>query len=281
LLIVRSVTALITGSCLTAAGFLCAPASIANEGIGLDKARIELGAGSQYWNYQEWSKSGAELNQESGLLAAKVLELNLPVAEYPALFFDFEYSGVTGNISYEGATQSGVRLLTDTDENVTRVSFAARKRLSNDYSLSVGVESRRWQRDIRPTLTTLALSEHYDFNGITFSAGHQTMLNDWTLEITGRGVWWLSSSVAIDLREVGFGEIVIPLKDGYSVGASLAASYAISEAWRLEGEYHVERLYFPYSDAVSVSNGQRSSSFSEPEITHLMHTATVSLVYFW
>lgn len=145
---------------------LIAPVAVAQEG----DIRWEAGVSGQYFNYQETARDGATLNTEKGWLPGFYLSASR------LLPGDFQLAVIVsrakGTVDYEGATQAGYALSTDTTETFTLVGAELATPLPNvlpkSFSGIVGLGYTRWNRKIQPTRYSSHLYEHYrwyEFSG--------------------------------------------------------------------------------------------------------------------
>lgn len=138
----------------------------------------ELGASSQYFYYEETLPDGTIFNTEKGWLPGLYLSAS---ARLPAgLQLNASISRAKGSVDYEGATQTGRALITNTTETLTRVNVELASPLPafspGSLSLIAGVSHTRWNRKIQPTPSTSHLYEHYRWYEFAGGLRHCTTL---------------------------------------------------------------------------------------------------------
>lgn len=123
----------------------------------------ELGANNQYFHYEETLPDGTVFNTEKGWLPGLFLSASVYL---PAdLQLKTSVSRAKGTVDYEGATQAGRALSTQTSETLTRIDMELATPLPTFFNGSLsaiaGVSHTRWNRKIQPTRSTSHLYEHY------------------------------------------------------------------------------------------------------------------------
>ncbi|MDN6319980.1 MAG: hypothetical protein L0J77_09450 [Marinobacter sp.] len=130
----------------------------------------ELGASNQFFHYEETLPNGATFNTEKGWLPG--LYLSSSVALPRDFLLAFTVSRAKGTVDYEGATQAGRALSTNTIETLTRVRAELVTPLPNVLPDAltgvIDIGYTRWNRKIQPTRYSSHLYEHYrwyEFSG--------------------------------------------------------------------------------------------------------------------
>jgi hypothetical protein len=128
------------------------------------KFQTEVGISVERFGYEEFSDSGRLLDREEGYLPGVSGSIT-------ALKGAWEFSLVgrfhAGTVDYDGQTNAGAPLKTETDQRVWDLGFTAGRRFNAPVIESLlpylGVGYWRWQRDINPTAVTSGLSETYSW----------------------------------------------------------------------------------------------------------------------
>ena len=180
-----------------AGSLLAQPAFAENAGNHVVRAGIILAD----FDFQEFDEDGDRLLTESGFLPG--IEAGWTWhRDRLALAVDASY--LNGEVDYNGQTQAGAPLSTNTDEEIGDIEASATgyffSRDNWQAGARLGAGYRHWQRDIQPTATTSGLSETYTWGYGTAGlvaqyTGSET--STWTLHGSYRRAW--SPSLKVDL----------------------------------------------------------------------------------
>lgn len=197
--------------------------------------------GFAHFSYEERAESRQVLNSERGVTPGIRGELRQKVLDDVLLSISLQY--FASDIRYRGRTQAGADLRTRSDLRLTLL----------DLSLSgVGFDTgwavikprvaagfRRWQRDIHPTRSTLALKEGYQWleaglgiaacRRFAWDGGLSGCLESWAL-------YSMEGRVKVNLSQFGAGKPSLRL--GSEPGAMIQASVESGPvALRVFGHY--------------------------------------------
>jgi hypothetical protein len=114
-------------------------------GVGIDAMRFY---------YREFDDDDAILNTEKGVIPGLVLNAAF---EWETWYTEFNYKYNTGKVEYDGQTQTGIPVITDTQEDIADVNLIAGRYFgSASYyrsSFYGGLGYYYWERDILPGQT--------------------------------------------------------------------------------------------------------------------------------
>lgn len=185
------------------------PTSVHSE---LTDSYLNLGVGVQDFGYKEFDDQNVLLDREDGLIPGFVMELGKNWQDVSgALRFEL-FSGL---VDYDGQTQSGIPLTTDTDEHITRfealLRFDVKALAESDGVFIAGLGYREWRRDIRATNITSGLFEVYRWQYLTLG-GAATLLRraKWSGDIDVRWLWPIDPTMSLDIA--GFDAVTLNLK---------------------------------------------------------------------
>jgi hypothetical protein len=184
------------------------------------------GLSLQSFHYQETNDRNEVLDREDGLLPGLELQLGKRWDRYTGII---AASILNGAIDYEGQTQRGSALLTNTDEYVRDVAVLLKRKTgrgADSVQISAGLGHRQWRRDIRPTHTTSRLLEIYRWSYGILGIGTEILQNDtWTLSLD----WRLLRPIqpAIEIHAKGFDPLTLDLGSNYSVHLSFPLEFCI------------------------------------------------------
>jgi hypothetical protein len=236
------------------------------ESVGPDSQRGEwnllLAPALKDFSYKELDTSGDLLDREDGVAPGVILGLS---REWRDLFFAVDFSYYGGDVDYDGQTQSGIPITTQTNAQFSDVSFRAERRqrtaTGRAYGTYVGLGYHEWVRDIESTRTT----------GGAFVQGLLETYTWWTAELgarislyqAGAGRWQLDArflytldpSVEVDSHGLFDRTTLEPAgRPGFRValpweyGAKGQATGFIVEPW-------VEYYEFGESDKETITSG--------------------------
>jgi len=149
---------------------------------------VQAGISSQNFHYKETDAQGAMLDREDGLLPGVEIAARIRNGRYTSLITASLHGGT---ITYDGQTQGGSSLTTDTQERIADVAVSIMRTIdpsSTSPRLSAGFGYREWRRDIQPTNFTSGLYETYRWpywmlgvNADFLQNGHWKAGLDWRL----------------------------------------------------------------------------------------------------
>lgn len=122
---------------------------------------VHAGLSVQSFRYQETDAHNNVLDREAGLLPGLVIEAGKHLDRYSGLI---SASLHKGTIPYDGQTQGGSPLMTETRERIVDVAALIKTGIGpyTDFPwLSAGFGYREWRRDIQPTNSAAGLFETY------------------------------------------------------------------------------------------------------------------------
>lgn len=145
---------------LTLALLLAAPAHGA-ELADQQELRISIGFGAMDFDYQEFD-AGERLNHEHGTLFGLFAGAHKRWGKH---FVEANTAYFANDVDYDGQTQNGTPVDTDTDQKILESSALYGHYLQTwknvRHALLAGLGYRYWQRDINSTRTALGVVEIY------------------------------------------------------------------------------------------------------------------------
>ena len=133
--------------------------------------RLVISPGVMYFDYEERDENGSFLDGETGpVLGVRAavewrLESNITGVVFGSIY--------SGTVDYDGHTQSGTPVQTDTDANYFTLGVAAKTPIQfSDFktNINVGYAFKRWERDIQPIGVVSGLYEVYQWEEISLGA---------------------------------------------------------------------------------------------------------------
>lgn len=144
----------------------CLPLTLcaAGQPVRAVVANAWIGVSALDFDFREFDDGGTRLNREHGSLPG--LAAGVKVSRRAA-FAESGISYYSGDVRYDGQTQSGLPVTTRTDEDIfdgsalAGVQFALTRGFGS--AVFAGAGYRNWKRDIRSTRSAAGLSETYDW----------------------------------------------------------------------------------------------------------------------
>jgi len=221
-----------------------------------------------YFNYEEFSDTGASLNHETGFIPGINLTYNRGDNH-----LDFTFSH--GVVDYDGHTQAGAPHATETYETLYITSY---QRLfpfndgldKNNYYTKIA--HTFWQRDIQANNGINGLYEEYSW--WSFEAGIQTMIfqnDNQNMSFEIGILHTLNGRIFIDLRNQGYGYPELSLGNRAGINMSLSFTSRTSDQQSIYFNIGYQHWKFGKSNSRTLFNGSSSITIFEPR-SHSYHS---------
>lgn len=212
--------------------------------------------------YKEFDAGGELLDREDGVVPGVILGVS---REWRDLHLVVDFSHYGGDVDYDGQTQSGIPITTQTNAQFSSISFRAERRerttTGRAYGTYVGLGYTRWVRDIESTRTA----------GGTFVQGLLETYTWWTAEVgarvalyqAGSATWQLDArflytlypSVEVDSHGL-FDRVTLEPEGRPGFRVALPWEYgAKGQATRFIAEPWIEYFEFGESDPETITTG--------------------------
>jgi len=128
---------------------------------------INLGVGfdAMYFDYREFNGNDILLDKETGPMPGLHLSAAL---QWDNWYSELVYEYHLGTVEYDGQTQNGIPLTTDTEEDIVDLSLLVGRHfgVASRYRSAVygGLGYHYWERNILPTGTVAGLLETYEWS---------------------------------------------------------------------------------------------------------------------
>lgn len=178
---------------------------------GNDDVYIRIGMIAQDFGYKEFDDRGVLLDREDGLLPGVSVEVGKHWQDVGGVF---RFDVVDGVVDYDGQTQSGNPLKTETDERITNFEGLFQLKLksfpSYNPKIVAGLGFREWRRNIRSSGFVSGLYEVYSWKYISLG-GEVTFWRNGSLSagIDARMLRPLQPSMLVEFN--GFDEVRLDL----------------------------------------------------------------------
>jgi len=187
--------------CLLSLLLRTAPA-VSDETPSKAALTTSLGLSAMVFNYAEYGDNGGLLDYEYGVLPGVMADISRTQRDW---FVTGKLSYFSGDVLYDGQTQSGLSITTHTDQNILDLFLQMGRRFHPidhfGYTLYAGVGEHRWTRDIRSTTTVQGLTERYRWEYVALGAManlHETNRSRWEMNLRWQRV--VDPQVDVDFR---------------------------------------------------------------------------------
>jgi hypothetical protein len=201
-----------------------------------------IGLSVMEFGYKEFGDRGELLNREDGLLPGLTLGV---VQTWNNWFGGLEGSINSGEVTYDGRTQSGIPLETDTDERIIatalQLGYWFNRPKSFNYALYGGLGYRYWRRDIQPTALTdgspiAGLLETYQWKygllGIKIKYNQSDIVH-WKIDV--QLMRTIDPEIEVDFQGFeGFDDTRLELNEKYGTSINISWNYAYNKTQSLE-----------------------------------------------
>lgn len=237
---------------------------------------LNLGFNAQYFGYKEFDDQGVLLDREDGLMPGLVMEFG---KDWNLISGAVRFELIDGVVDYDGQTQAGVPVTTNTDERIVTLEALIRYRLKQlpEFNLTVvgGLGHREWRRNIRATDITSSLYEVYEWR-YWFLGGAATVWRNgqWSAGIDAGWLYPIKPNISIDLT--GYDEVRLSLKPHSSGRISFPLRYVVSDGqeWTLSPYWESWRLGRSADKVLTVGGVPTTAIVHEPR----SETSVVGLV---
>lgn len=204
-----------------------------------------------YYDHREASENGQALNRETGYLQG----LNLSAGYRLGSQWEWRVSGrwLTGSVDYDGETQAGSALATETHYDKARLGLELGFR-ANDLPLHLtgGLYNYRRQRDIRGSAQSHPLREEDTGWELQLSATHP-LLTD-RLWLSAGLLHRFERQLTSDLTHLGYGQPQLDLPEGW--GGHAGMQWRMPDFGPMQSTLSLEYRYLktPRSESVRTRN---------------------------
>lgn len=253
--------------------------------LPLGAAGFTLEAGPAAGRYDSVERLGgmAVLNRETGSLRGAVLAAR---AEGGPLAFGLRVERLAGTVAYEGRTQIGLPLSTETrlvrrSAEITLAPADPWPLFGLQWRPALGWQGLRVHRAIQPSAVSTALTETLRRHalGLSMQAAATAGRLAWTAE--AGGAWPVSQRLAVDSFGV-LDRFALQPEGGDRLTLRLAVAWALGGGWRLQAEGGRERDRVGASPAALVTRGGVPAAISlYPGSRQWSGRAGLAIVHTW
>lgn len=233
------------------------------------------------FNYEEFSVDGSSFNKETGYLPG--ISISASQKTKPSSTFNnkIELEIFDGQVDYDGQTQLGIPLTTDTNETVYKlhytITYSPANKIGSVYSK---LSWQSWERDILPTNITSGLFERYQWWAVELGFSNEIYRDSINSTYFSLGISNIfNGDIVVDLTNLGFNKPRLKLGDSSGVSASLSHQYKISKNESLGLSLNIQRFRFGRSNTKTISNNFIAFNITEPRSVSIHDS--ISLDYYY
>lgn len=253
--------------------------------VAAEKLEVQVGTGLMAFNYTEYDDNNIFLDGETGLIPGIVLKLKNKMG---SSYTEWVGSAYYNTIKYDGQTQSGIPVVTDSDAFITDAHVKLGQNFDHSYgrdqSIYFGLGYRYWLRNIRSGYTIYGdpvsglLEEYHWFYGLAGYAVHFNSSANVRVGLDLRLTQMFNAEM--DVAFGGYDKITVNL--GNKLGARLAVPIEIkSLKSSLFVTPYYEILDIGKSNTVTVTSGGVPQGFAILEPRSETRNLGVELTWLW
>ena len=220
-----------------------------NLGVGVD---------AMYFDYREFDDNDILLNKEEGLLPGLVLSATL---DWQNWYTEFNYKYNSGTVEYDGQTQSGTPITTDTEEDIVDDNVIVGRYFDGAApyrsAIYAGLGYYYWERNILPVGSVNGLFEIYEWS-YALLGGKFSLLksskNGLLLDIRLRRM--LNATMEVDfLGYLDLDNLELDIGEEWSFRVGLPYIFSISQQARFRIEPYLTTWFIGRSPDEQVTSG--------------------------
>lgn len=239
---------------------------------------LGIGVDAMYFDYREFDDNDILLNKEVGLLPGLVLSAKL---DWEHWYSELNYQYNRGTVEYDGQTQTGTPIITDTEEDIIDVSLIVGRYFGGAAAyrsaIYAGLGYYYWERNILPTGTVSGLFETYEWS-YALLGGKFSLLksSDTGLLLDVRLRRMLDATMEVDF--LGFqnlDNLELDIGEEWSLRVALPYIMTIDQHARFSIEPYLTTWFIGRSPDVEVTSG--GLPLPIPTVAHEPRSETTNL----
>jgi len=236
---------------------------LCNSTLTVAESQLTLSPSLLHFDYTEFSTTNETLNQELGWLPG--LELKLSHAKTTDWLVDIYSAYYQGVVDYDGQTQSGIPLTTNTDTKLFRFGGKVTKKVYKKISVLAGAQLHQWNRDIRGNENASGIDETYKWIEYSVGMNSELFINQKNfLNIDIAYLLIRNGSLKVDLSEIDLGSTTLDLGDGTGTRFNLNWKKFVSKTTHYDLSVFIETWGFGRSNSKLTQGGSPNVIVTEP-----------------
>lgn len=193
-------------------------------------------------HYKEFDDTDFLLDREDGFLPGLTGEFKITGQSTDSYLYASYH---TSTIDYDGYTQGGIPVQTDTETDIIDVQYRLGTKSSNKHQVYGGIGYRFWGRDIQSIANVSGILEHYKwFYGLFGIKSRFLKDNNSELSLDFRITRMLDANMDIDFN--GFSATGLAPLDDKSVNLGKKTNFRIGLPWRVKYRNSYTWVIEPY-----------------------------------
>ena len=206
------------------------------------QSELLLGFSLLDMNYKEFRDDGFLLDREDGILPGVAGHLKFPNQSFDSYLYGSYHAST---IDYDGQTQGGLPVQTDTETDIVDFQYYLSEKSSQKNQIYGGIGYRYWRRDIQSIGNVAGILEHYKwFYGLMGVKTRVFKNNNSEILLDFRITHMLKANMDIDFK--GFSATGFASLDDKTVNLGKKTNFRISLPWRKKLENSYTWLIEPY-----------------------------------
>ena len=219
---------------------------------------LGVGFDAMYFDYREYNGNDILLDKETGPMPGLHLSTAL---RWDNWYSELVYEHHLGTVDYDGQTQNGDPLATDTEEDIVDLSLIVGRHfgVASRYrsAMYAGLGYHNWERNILPTSTVAGLLETYEWSyallGVKFSF-LKSSKNGLLLDLRARRM--LNATMEVDfLGFMNWDNTTLNLGEDWSYRIGLPYILSLSQNASLTIEPYISTWFIKRSDTQEITSG--------------------------
>jgi hypothetical protein len=232
-----------------------------------DATSIEIGMELKRFDYREFDQQDKQLLREYGVIPGIRIGTE---HESPSYTTRFILQRFDRDVDYDGHTQSGNPLSTQSKEIITNFELSIHPKLQpvNDFQpgLALGVGYREWNRGIQPTATTTSLHEIYRWGYWLMGMNMQWRTNrQWTLGINAEALQPFNPHIEVHVPGYDATTLHLNSKQAYRLSLPIGLQAPNKLSWRITPYWQTWHMGRSDSRPLRINSNLSGLAITEPE----------------
>jgi hypothetical protein len=232
-----------------------------------DANSIEIGMALKQFDYREFDQQDKQLLREHGVLPGIRIGAEHQAAAYTTHFVLQRFHK---EVNYDGQTQSGNSLNTQSKEVITNLELSIHSKLPFTQpvqpGLALGIGYREWNRGIQPTTNSSSLHETYRWGYWLLGMNLHWRVNmQWTLGMSAEALQPINPHIEVHVP--GYDATTLHLNPQQAYRLSLPIAYQVKGQlpWRIAPYWQSWHMGRSDTRPLRINGNPSSFGISEPE----------------
>jgi len=236
---------------------------LCNSTLSVAESQLTLSPSLVHFDYTEFGTANETLDRELGWLPGLEFKLSHTITTNWSV--DIYSAYYQGTVDYDGQTQSGNSLTTNTDTMLLRFGGQITTELYKKTGVFAGTQLHQWNRDINSTANTSGIDEIY--NWVEYSIGIKSdffINQNNNLNIDIAYLLIRNTDLDVDLSRVDLGSTTLDLGDGTGTRLNLNWKRIAPDNTHYDLSLFIELWEFGRSNSKLTQGGSPNVLVTEP-----------------